>query len=150
MARRLGFSFSEVMTGSYQPVSDPGKEYRLVFHIDAASGDLWQTLRSGRVEASGHVEAEGLAENTPIEGFMIVKPVLSRFIRYEFDFTGDDGARYHYVGQKDIRHRDPLRTWTTLPGGIFDDSGNKIADSVLRFDLKTLGPFLRSFAARTE
>lgn len=145
--RKLGLKFSEIMAGTYR-LSNDGEDRRLVFHIDATTRDLWKTLRDGHVEVSGSVEAENLATGAPIEGFMIVKPLLSRFIRYEIGFTGDDGARYHFAGQKDIRYTDPVRTWTTLPGAIYDEHDQVIADSVLHFDLKTLGSFLRSFTAR--
>jgi hypothetical protein len=146
MPRKIGLKFSETMAGSYRPLEGDGAEHSLVFHIDATSHNLWKTLRDGRVEATGYVEAEGLAERAPIEGFMVIKPLVSRFIRYEFSFTGDDGARYRYVGQKDIRHTNPLRSWTRLPGALFDADGKRIADSVLYFDVKTLPPFLRSFS----
>jgi hypothetical protein len=96
------------------------------------------------------VEAEGLAMRARIEGFLIVKPLLSRFIRYQLDFIGDDGARYRYAGQKTIRYTDPVRTWTTLPGAIYDERGDMIGESMLRFDPRTLGSFLRSFSATLE
>jgi hypothetical protein len=148
--RKLGLRFSETMAGTYRLEHDGGEERHLVFHIDATTHDLWKTLRDGRVEAAGFVEAEGLAMRARIEGFLIVKPLLSRFIRYQLDFIGDDGARYRYAGQKTIRYTDLVRTWTTLPGAIYDEDGEKIADSTLRFDPRTLGHFLRSFSATLE
>jgi hypothetical protein len=148
--RKLGLTFSETMAGTYRLEHGDGDERGLVFHIDATTHDLWQTLRDGHVEAAGFVEAEDLAMRARIEGFLIIKPLLSRFIRYQLDFIGDDGARYRYAGQKTIRYTDIVRSWTTLPGAIYDERGERIAESTLRFDLKTLGHFLRSFSARLE
>ena len=145
MVSKLGFLFSENMYGSYQTVKEPAGERRFCFHFDVVSRDLWKTLRDGRAEATGSVEAEALAEHSPLEGFIIIKPLVSRLIRYEFDFTADDGASYHYAGQKTIRHLRPITTWTTLPGAIYDADAEEVARSVTRFDLAEMLPFLRSF-----
>jgi len=145
MGIRLGFRFSENMYGSYRAVKEPAGERHFCFHFDVVSRDLWRTLRDGRAEATGTVEAEGLATHAPLEGFIIIKPLLSRLIRYEFDFTGDDGVSYHYAGQKTIRHLRPIATWTTLPGAIYDADAEEFARSVTRFDLGEILPFLWSF-----
>ena len=145
MGIRLGFRFSENMYGSYRPVAGPAGERSFRFHFDVASGDLWKTLRLGRAQATGTVDAEGLATHAPLEGFIVIKPLVSRLIRYEFDFTGDDGASYHYAGEKTIRHLHPIATWTTLPGAIYDADAREFARSVTRFDLGELLPFLWSF-----
>jgi hypothetical protein len=142
---RLGFRFSENMYGGYRPAKEPAEERRFCFHLDVVSRDLWRTIRDGRAEATGHVEAEGLATHAPLTGFLVIKPLLARLIRYEFDFTGDDDARYHYAGEKTIRHLHPTTTWTTLPGAIYDADGGEFARSLTRFDLNEISPFLRSF-----
>lgn len=133
------------MYGTYRATSAPERERRLMFHIDATSREWRQAIRDGRVDASGFVEAEDLAAHAPLAGFMIIKPLVRRLIHYEFEFRGDDGAAYRYVGRKTIRHLSPLRTWTTLPGSIVDAAGREIAHSVTRFDTRELGAFLRSF-----
>lgn len=145
MAKQIGFRFEENMYGSYHLVREPGAERRFAFHYEVASRELWRTLRSGRAEATGWVEAEGLAAHAELVGFIVIKPLVARFIRYEFDFRGDDGTSYHYAGEKTIRHLHPLRTWTTLPGALYDAEGEEIARSLARFDTQEMGPFLRSF-----
>jgi hypothetical protein len=67
-------------------------------------------------------------------------------IRYELEFTGDDGRRYTLEGQKDIKLRDLTRSWTTLPAEIKDERGAVVARSETRFDVgrETLS-FLSSF-----
>ncbi len=145
MARRLGFRFNENMYGSYRLLREPEMARRFAFHYDVVSPGLWRTLRDGRAGATGYVEAEGLAERAELAGFIAIKPLVARFIRYEFDFSGDDGTRYRFAGEKTIRHLHPVRTWTTLPGALYDAEGKEIAHSLAHFDLKELGPFLRSF-----
>jgi hypothetical protein len=145
MARRLGLEFNENMYGTYSSVGEPELERRFAFHVDAVSRDLVRTLRDGRVEATGWVEAEGLAAHAAIHGFLIVKPLAARLIHYEFEFLGDDGSAYRFVGSKTIRHLHPMRTWTVLPGVLRDGRGTEIARSVTRFDVGELRAFLRSF-----
>ena len=103
------------------------------------------TRGDGRAEATGYVEAEGLAERAELAGFIVIRPLVARTIRYEFHFYGDDGSRYRFAGEKTIRHLHPIRTWTTLPGALYDAEDRAIAHSLSHFDLKELGPFLRSF-----
>ena len=145
MGKRLGFRFNENMVGSYRLLREPDAERRFAFHYDVVSPGLWRTLRDGRAEATGYVEAEGLAERAELAGFIVIKPLVARCIRYEFHFFGDDGSRYRFAGEKTIRHLHPIRTWTTLPGALYDAEDKEIAHSLAHFDLKEVGPFLRSF-----
>ena len=141
----LGVAFNENMYGTYRRLDNGAGEQPFVFHVDALSTDLFQTLRDGRVQTSGFVEAPGLATHSSIRGFMIIKPAIRRIVRYEFDFTADDGQLLHFAGEKTIRHLSPMRTWTTLPGSIHDASGREIAHCVTRFRVEELGTFLRTF-----
>jgi hypothetical protein len=79
---------------------------------------------------------------------MIIKPLVARLIRYEFEFTGDDCASYRFAGEKTIRHLHPFRTWTTLPGAVYDSAGGEIARCMVYFHFNELGSFLLSFKAR--
>ena len=38
-----------------------------------------------------------------------------------------------------------MRTWTTLPGAIYDADGKMLYESTSRFDLTELLPFIRSY-----
>ena len=146
MARKLGLRFQENMYGHYEVLEgEAGRKRRFDFHWEAETRDLLGSLRDGRGEGTGWVEAEGLAEHAGLEGFMVVKPLVQRFIRYEFHFIGDDGRRYCFKGQKAIRHLHPASTWTTLPGEIFDDQGKVWARSLSRFRFGEALPFLLSF-----
>ena len=97
------------------------------------------------MKATGYVEAEGMADRAAFEGVMVVEPMLRRRIHYSFNFEGDDGSRYRYAGHKTIRHLDPVSSWTTLRGSIFDSAGQEVATSTTRFDPRELWRFLRSY-----
>ncbi|MFQ5479308.1 MAG: hypothetical protein ACE5E4_11910 [Candidatus Binatia bacterium] len=141
----VGLSFSETMSGSYCFIGSRRGEGSLMFRIDAFSRNLFETLRTGQVAVTGYVEMEGVAKHAALEGQMTIKPLLARLIRYEFGFRGDDDSTYFYSGCKTIRHLRPKKTWTTLPGSIFDADRQEIATSVTRFDPEDLIPFLRSY-----
>jgi hypothetical protein len=146
MARKIGLRFKENMYGHYEVLEGPeaGKERHFVFHWVVDSPGLIMTLRGGRTAATGWVEAEGLAGRADLEGWFVLRPVVQRFIRYEFTFTGDDGRRYRFEGQKTLRHLHPARTWTTLPGVIYDDQGKEWARSLSRFHFRELHHLLFS------
>lgn len=145
MPTSVGFRFSENMYGTYRAPAQTGPERRFMFHIDAVASDLRQHWRDGRVEATGFVEADGLAAHAPIKGFMILAPWIARFIRYEFEFTADDGRACRFAGEKTIRHLHPVRTWQTLPGAIYDADGKAIASALAYFDRRQFLSFLRTF-----
>jgi len=140
-----GFRFAENMYGSYRYLSEGAEPRRFKFHVDAVSDSLVRTLRDGQVKATGFVEADGMAARAPLEGVMIVEPIVRRRIDYRFGFTGDDGTRYRYAGFKTIRHLDPVESWTTLHGKIFDGAGREVATSTTHFDASELLSFLRSY-----
>lgn len=145
----INVTFSENMSGTYERLDEPGVLRPFRFHVDALGG-LPGTLLTGRVRASGHVEAEDLAEHAAIEGEMVMRPWVARFVRYEFAFTADDGRRFRYAGQKRIRHLRPVSTWTTLPGTLFGPDGEEWATSVTRFDPRELASFLMSYRLRAS
>ncbi|MCA9772390.1 MAG: hypothetical protein KC466_08275 [Myxococcales bacterium] len=144
----LGFEFSEEMSGTYHRVGEPTEEHPFVFRVKAEAASLVRNLFDGKAAMTGTVEMAGVAERAALKGTLTMKPLLARFIRYEFDFTGDDGRAYHYAGEKTINHFRPGRSWTTLPGSVWDAEGKEVAKSVTYFDMKTLVPFLRSWKLR--
>lgn len=143
---RFGVQFDENMYGTFHPVAKPGDPRPFMFHVSATAPSLRRViLGDGRMDTSGYVQADGFATRAPLSGQLVIRPLLGRFIRYEFEFTANDGARYRYAGEKTIRHLKPKQSWTTLPGSIYDAGGAKIYDSESRFDLTELLPFLRSY-----
>jgi len=134
---KSGFSFDETMAGTMERVDRPGEAVPFSFTVHAHAASSLRFLRDNKATLTGTVEAPGLATAARAEGVITMKPVLSRTVHYDLAFTGDDGKRYRFVGQKDIRWLDALRTWTTLPGEITDDAGRLIARCQTRFDYRS-------------
>ena len=144
----MPLSFNETMSGTYEPIDDPGKRHPFKFTIDVHAPSFWRHLRDGKAELEGVVEAPHLAESAHLTGQITIRPIGQRIIRYEFEFVGDDGKRYSFAGQKDIEWLDLLRTWTTLPGEI-REGDRVVATCDTRFDVKGDGlSFVRSFRLR--
>jgi hypothetical protein len=141
-----GFIFAETMSGTWTPADDVSIARKLSFTVRVRSGPLAEFRRDQIAEMEGDVDAEGLATGAPLVGTMTLRPFLGRVIRYEFEFDGDDGQRYRFAGQKDIRWLDPLRSWTELPGELTDEDGQVIGTARTRFHLRRDGwSFLRSW-----
>ena len=137
-----GFGFNETMSGTW---TDGAQERRFRFTAEVRTGPLRRFRKDHVARMEGRVEADGLARDAALTGTVVLRPLLGRVIRYQFEFTGDDGKRYQFAGQKDIRWLDPVRSWTELPAEISDGDGKVIGQAMARFDLRTTVPFLLSF-----
>ncbi len=137
----MGFAFDETMAGTFELTREPGVSHPLEFRAHVRAPWI-----GGKCTISGTIEAAPLAKGAPFEGRMLLRPLLGRVIRYELDFTGDDGNRYSLVGQKDIKLFDLTRSWTTLPAERRDERGAVIGRCETRFDVarETLS-FVSSF-----
>ncbi|MEZ4399635.1 MAG: hypothetical protein R3B06_06435 [Kofleriaceae bacterium] len=141
----MGFGFAETMQGTWHRADD-GEVGRFAFTVKVSSGPLAGFQRTRLATMSGTVDVAGLATRQPLAGTMELRPWLGRRIRYRFEFTGDDGERYGFDGQKDIRWLDARRTWTELPGEITDAGGRLVGTAKARFDLRAdMVAFVRSF-----
>jgi len=143
----LGFGFREKMSGTWegtaQELAGTGK-FRFDFDVRCPRAATTPFLIEGR--ATGRVTMEGVADDAPAEGTLEISPVWRRRIRYAFTFTSKDGRRLRFDGSKRIGARHFLRSWTTLPGHVYDaESGAALADVIARFDLRRLPALLRSF-----
>lgn len=141
-----GFGFAETMSGTWERTDGGRGGGRFEFTVTVRSGPLGAFAGHRKAAMTGTVTADGLAAARPLEGTLEMRPLLGRLLRYEFGFTGDDGQRYRFAGQKDIRWLDPVRTWTELPGEVTDERGAVIGTAATRFDLRRRGgDFVRSF-----
>jgi hypothetical protein len=141
----LGFYFREKMEGSVQRTGERfDRSFRFDFDVHAPSILGFATTAVG--DCTGTVRIDGLAKNVPARGRIEISPWRKRTVRYVFDFTGDDGKRYRFDGQKRVTLRRHLVGWTTLPGHVYDADGNVWGEAVLRFSLRReLRNLLRSF-----
>ena len=142
-----GFEFKETMSGTWRPAGG-GDERPIEFTIRAHAQRLMQHLFDRKAEIEGRIKMAGFAEDVPLSGQLTIDPVLGKKIRYEFDFVADDGKRYHFAGQKDVKFFDLTRTMTTLPGEILDERGAVVGRAGLTFDKNDLPRFLASFRPR--
>lgn len=142
----MGFGFAETMSGTWTRSDGSVGGGAFEFRIEVDSGPLGEFRKSRTARLTGEVDAAGLATARRLEGTLEMRPFFGRRLRYQFEFTGDDGARYGFAGQKDIRWTDAARTWTELPGELTDDGGLVIGTAIARFDLRGQGlAFARSF-----
>ena len=137
--RLPGFHFRETMSGTYKR---DGVERPMRFTVTARAGSLWSHLRDRKAKLDGEVTMDGFASARPLEGEITIDPLLGKLIRYEFTFAADDGARYRFIGQKDVTLKDPVGSMTTLPGQVLALDGKQIATALLTFDKKDLPSFL--------
>ena len=143
--KRLGFMFEETMTGTFTRTGKPDQGGALRVNLRARSEDVRKYWKDRLVAVEGTIDMEHLADDVPVTGTIEISPFKKKIIRYELDFTGDDGRPYRYLGQKDIRFSDLVGTWTTCNGAIVDAKGEEIARGTVRFDLKDLAPFVASW-----
>jgi hypothetical protein len=145
----MGFQFAETMEGTVEWDAHPGAQHPFSFEVTAEAASTREHLQHGKATLRGVVHAPPLTEAADAEGIITIRPLGQRIIRYELRFTGDDGKAYELVGQKDIRWRAPLRTFTYLPAEILDDQHRRVGTCRTSFDLKRDGwSFLRSFRPR--
>lgn len=131
----LEFYFREKMEGTVQrPGERFDRSFRFDFDVHAPSVLGFVTTAIGR--CAGHVHIDGLAKNAAATGRIELSPVRRQTVRYVFDFTGDDGARYRFDGSKRVTVRRHIVGWTTLPGHVFDAQGLVWGDCLLRFPLR--------------
>ncbi|MEM9489109.1 MAG: hypothetical protein AAGC55_08190 [Myxococcota bacterium] len=131
-----GFQFDETMAGHYELLDRPDQSRPLSFTIKAHAPSMTTYLRDRRLALSGTLEAVGFADYVPVEGTMVLDPLVRGVIAYELQFTGNDGQPYLFSGQKDITPRRLVRSLTELPGHICDATGATVARCHTRFDLR--------------
>ena len=142
----MGFQFAETMAGTVVWDTEPGVEHPFSFDVTAAAASTRGHLQDGKAALHGVIHAPPLARAAELAGTITIRPIGQRIIRYELQFDGDDGRTYELVGQKDIRWRSLVRSFTFLPAEILDDEHRRIATCEVAFDLRhDWWSFLRSF-----
>lgn len=142
----MGFRFAETMSGTIEWDADPGKHHPFRFEVTARAESTRDHFATGRALLEGTVHAPPLAHGARASGLIVIRPIGQRIIRYELEFVGNDGKRYELVGQKDIRWRSPVKTFTTMPAEILDEDHRRVATCATRFDYsRDLFSFLLSF-----
>lgn len=151
----LGFELRESFSGSYYLLDEPLRDHALRIDLELGAFGLRRFVRDRKVEATGRVFAERLAERTeggvPLFGSLTMKLFDEKRIPYDLSFEGDDRRTYRLRGQRDFFMHDAVDSLTILPASLYDDTGVEIGRAVLRFDPKTeLPALLKSFRPRVR
>lgn len=139
-----GFQFTESLHGTFRY---EGEERSIGFQVTARANSVWQFLHDRRAELEGTIDAQGLAEQAPLRGTLVIDPLVGRVIRYDVAFDGLNDRSYHLIGQKDINPTHPVESLTTLPVEISEIGGNLRMRGLMHFQAKDLPAFLASFRA---
>jgi nucleoside-diphosphate-sugar epimerase len=148
----VGFQFEETMAGTWRRGLLSGA-HPFRFDVVARAASARRFARDGRLSLEGTVDAVSLARRRPLRGTLDISWRGRRELCYAFDFEGDDGRRYRFLGKKDVRLLRLVRTMTTLPGRILDAGSGEVVGTVdasfdLRRDLLPLVASIRAFAGR--
>lgn len=130
--------FDEEMSG----VTADGRKLVLRLHVEAKK--VRRMLLAQTMDLRGEVDLERVCKGAALEGTLIVGKPWHRIMRYELAFHGDDGARYRFVGKKNVRYLSPRESLTTLAGEITRD-GEEYTTATVTFRWSDLPEFLRSF-----
>lgn len=142
----MGFQFAETMSGTVEWDREPGKTHPFSFSVTAVAESVRDHFADGKARLTGEITAPPIAQGAHVEGVITIRPVGQRIIRYELAFTGDDGKPYEVIGQKDIKWRKALETFTQLPAEILDGEHRRVGTCKTTFNLRgDWWSFLRSF-----
>ena len=149
----VGFKMDELMVGThtFSNGSFEGRELPLNFSLTWGNRNLFKFLNPGSDEflssdANGFIAVGGLANKADCTGSLKLMYFSERKIRYELNFTGDDGMAYRYVGEKvNLWPWNLHKTHVTCYGKITDKkTGKIISNSVVYFPLREMLDFLMS------
>ncbi|MEA2102174.1 MAG: hypothetical protein U9P80_06325 [Thermodesulfobacteriota bacterium] len=149
----VGFKVDEIMVGTHRFVSGKGTEGEQPLHFSITWGNknLLEFLNPFSDEflfsrVRGFITVKGLVDRADCEGSLHLMYFNGRKIRYELDFTADDGKAYRYVGEKtNIWPWNIYRTHRTCYGTVTPvSSGDRISDSVVYFPYREAIGFVLS------
>lgn len=151
VAASPGLEFIETMAGELERRSD-GRELDARFTVRVFTPDLGQALRAmrhegGVFELEGDATVRDVATSAPARGTLTMRPKARRgTLIYRLHFVADDGRALELYGQKHVRPADLLGGMTTLHTELSVQGEDRpMARGVLRFDLRDLTPWLRTF-----
>jgi hypothetical protein len=142
----VGLRFEETMRGHLAPATGaPPRSMTLRACVESTSiTGLWL---SEPMPLTGSMDIEGVVAAAPTTGTIEVDLLRCRRIVYDLAWLGTDGARGRFYGWKSLQLLSPLRSCTELTGKVVQE-GKLVGEAVLRFDLRDLPAFLRTFRPR--
>ncbi len=161
--KKMGFlkeattSFTEIQ-GSDEPYNlrlDNNHNVQFQFHVNSEAylGEFFDPtseehfLKWHFVEGS-YVTLPGIAENAEISNGRLALKTLDT-LEYSFEFLGKDGEEYVYKGKKKFSFLNPVKSWSSLKGSVYDkETGEVILESITFFGngdiASSLLPFISS------
>ena len=135
----VGFRYAETLSGTFARTGEAEQHRRFALELDTRAPSTFGYLRGGAAPVSGHLLADGLAVNVPVEG-EVRFALRDRRVEYDLIFTADDARPYQ------LRAARELPGMMELTGAICDGSGREIAEICARFDWRAdLLEFLTSW-----
>ena len=123
----LALEVEEASSGTYARRDAPDVHRRFTMEVT-----LTARLLHRPIQLSGTITADGIAHNALAVG--VVHLVWSRrLMRYELIFSGDDGAAYRFVGERDLSSRGAAKD---MPGVIVDSRDEEIGLVTASFDAR--------------
>lgn len=116
---------------------DVGNTYETSYHVDTdidvggfmEAVDPDTRLRWRQLEGS-FFKLPGVANSTEIFNARLEFKSLDA-VELSFEFVGDDGNEYVYRGERKISIFDPVRSWESVEGAVYEkESGERIMDSI--------------------
>lgn len=141
--------FAETMAGrcTLEP-SEGGGDIEVSFTVramGAASIVAAFRERGGTLALDGTISMPGAGVDRPCRGQLVMRPLKRRTtLVYDIDFEDEAGRPWTLHGEKHTSLSSPLRGMTTLFTEVRREEA-LVAKGILRFDLATLSPWLRSF-----
>lgn len=140
----MNIKFNEEMAGTYRGLAAgfPGGDFSFRINVDCVDVTDPRVV-SGKI--TGDAFMAGVVKSAPLEGTIVISPLWRRTIEYKFTFTVN-GKPYKFEGQKDVKPWAPVKSMTTLPGKIYDETGMLVGEALTTFNVKRdMVSFLRSY-----
>jgi len=122
------------MSGSYWLLDVPTDERSIEVMLEAYTEDVRRVPIDKTLRLRGKIDAERLACGRDFHGTLVFRLIDERRVQYRLFFAGDDGRPYELSGQNEWLGFAPLDSLTLLPATLYDDSGQELGRTTLRFD----------------
>jgi hypothetical protein len=127
------------MSGSYWLLDVPTDERSIEVMLEAYAEDVRRVPIDKTLRLRGKIDAERLARAQDFHGTLVLRLIDERRLQYRLFFAGDDGRRYELSGQSEWLGFAPVASLTSLPATLYDDSGQEVGRTTLRFDWRADG-----------
>jgi hypothetical protein len=140
-------TFSEVMAGPARLHGADGQR-PLRLELDVVVPGLLKLWADTEATMTGRALLDTVADDASASGTLQIAPIRRRRLRYQLSFHAIDGRPLRLDGWKSVSYLRPIRSMITLPATVYEADGSVFAEALLKFELRDLPSFLRSFRYR--